>query len=214
MKKGKKMLEDYAPKVMTIEQYMLNYTYDIDNIGTVSKEDGQTIEEQFRESIIENHLNEMTHDDFAIWIRIVKERIIREMNIHMTVEFLEALKELEKIYGELFAGKENNASHQYEYRKLKNKIILGDKYRNLIVRLERMKVFSRNDLVKDMLFYGDVVLVKDCTGREKFYQNPYCYDLDDKYYMNALGENIFDTVVSYSDFQVIEEETKEKQKER
>lgn len=213
MNDRKRKLEDYAPKVMTLEQYMFLYTYDIEGIGDISKEEAEERELNFRESIKQNHVDKMTHDDFKIWIQMIKERVVREMqDNNMTFEFLDALKKLKRVYAEILVGKENSNRYQREYEKLKNKIILGDKYRNLIVRLDNMKIFKRDDLIKDMLFYGDVVLVKDVTGKEKFYQNPYCNDLDDKYYTNALGENIFDTVVSFSDFQVLEEKTKKKER--
>lgn len=90
MKHSQKSLVDYAPKVITLEQYMLLFSYDLDTIGSpvdskasVSRTEYvktyHPLEQQNFETrerkILSARVRRFTHEEFGIYLEKLKNRI-------------------------------------------------------------------------------------------------------------------------------------------
>lgn len=191
--KAKKNMVDYAPKVITLEQYMLLYSHDLYRIGglpsphmeskvnAVTGEDyvtthhplEQKLFEEMEQEIRNAGLRRFTHEAFDICLEMIGNRFARYRQQLEPSEFHVALKDTRDTYPEPSIEKERMDLYEYIW------------------------VVPEEEINIDMVNRGDVVAVKDCNGEVVFYTNPYRGMENDFFAINMLGENIYDTVVRY-----------------
>lgn len=95
-------------------------------------------------------------------------------------------------------------------KKLKKQICFTEHDANVITSYDYIWVVPEEDIYIDMIFRGDVVAVRDCSGEVAFYTNPYRVMENDFFAINMLGENIYDTVVCYEKLKVTNKQLKKR----
>lgn len=184
---------DYAPKVITLEQYMLLYSHDLYRIGglpsprmeskvnAVTGEDYVTTHHSLEQQLFEEMeqeirnvgLRRFTHEAFDSCLEMIRNRLAQYRQQLEPSEFHAALKDTQGTYPEPSIEKERMDLYEYIW------------------------VVPEEEISIDMVYRGDVVAVKDCNGEVVFYTNPYRVMENDFFAINMLGENIYDAVVRY-----------------
>lgn len=190
----------YLPKVLNFERFIMLYFLDNPFFDEKKEEKlHQEKETAFYNYIAKFNLNSYTHEEFRKFVEINKEKIKYYKIQKDKPNYLEAIKQTEKLFKIYNQGKEKERGYQLSLKKIQDKVYTIENIDKLEYIFNQIMVVPDDLIKEEAILKGEIIYIKDYSGKKLPYINPERHTFTEEYMYNLAGENIYETLIEYQD---------------